>query len=334
MADSASAQKLRGGIDLGGTKIEAIVVDAANKVLGGSRHPTPTQGGPVDIAATMSVAMHEAAHAAAIDTESLDGVGVGSPGIVDSQAGTVSGARNLPGWEGTFALAATLEEHIHAPVVLGNDVHVATDAEFKLGAGQPYSSLIGVFWGTGVGGGLVLAGRPWTGRSDAGEIGHMVVRQDGRRCTCGRRGCVEAYAGRAAMEIHARKLVDQGKKTVLFDIMRERSRDRLTSGIWERALDAGDKMAAELIEDAVSALGAGIASAVNLLDFEAVLIGGGLGVRFGASYVDRIAAAMRPHLFRDERPPAVQLVGLGDLSGAIGAALLAPSRTSSAAQSK
>ena len=89
--------------------------------------------------------------------------------------------------------------------MVGNDVRVATQAEAKLGAGRHYKSLLGVFWGTGVGGGIVLNGEPWLGRGAAGEIGHMVVKQDGARCTCGRRGCLEAYAGRAAMEIKARK---------------------------------------------------------------------------------------------------------------------------------
>jgi glucokinase len=108
--------------------------------------------------------------------------------------------------------------------------------------------------------------------------------------------------------------------------MREHRHDRLTSGIWERAIEANDKLAHKLIDRAVSALGAGIASAVNLLDIEAVIIGGGLGVRFGQPYVERIAAAMRPHLFADDRPPRVHLAGLGDLGGALGAALVAPAR--------
>ena len=93
---------------------------------------------------------------------------------------------------------------------VGNDVQVATDAEFKLGAGKPYKSLLGVFWGTGVGGGLVLNGRDWIGRGGAGEIGHVVVKVGGARCPCGRRGCMEAYAGRAAMEARARRRVEEG----------------------------------------------------------------------------------------------------------------------------
>jgi len=202
-------------------------------------------------------------------------------------------------------------------------VQVATDAEMKLGAGRLYSSLLGVFWGTGVGGGLVLDGRPWTGRGGAGEIGHMVVEIDGARCTCGRRGCMEAYAGRASMEAHARKLHEErGRKTDLFRLMEKHERERLTSGIWARALEDGDRLAAEIIERAVRALGAGIASAVNLLDVEGVIVGGGLGIRLGHPYVKRIAQAMQPHLFVDSRPPHVHVAALGDLGGAIGAALL------------
>jgi glucokinase len=326
MSPAARTSRLRGGIDLGGTKIEAIVVDPHHKVLGSARGPTPTSGGPPEVADAIAGVMREAAVAAAIDIVDLVGVGVGSPGEIDAKAGTVTGAGNLPGWRGKFALGEKLEDLLGVPVALGNDVEVATNAEMVLGAGSPYQSFIGVFWGTGIGGALILERKPWFGRGDAGEIGHTVVHQGGRRCTCGRRGCVEAYAGRAAMEIHARKLHDAGRDTVLFEIMRERGRDRLTSGIWERALEANDELAHKLVDKAVNVLGAGIASAINLLDVEAVIIGGGLGVRFGEPYVERIAAAMRPHLFVEDRPPQVHVAGLGDLGGALGAALIAPRR--------
>jgi glucokinase len=313
-----------GGIDLGGTKIQAVIVDEQNKVLGEARRPTPTTGGPEDVAKEIATALRDAAKAAALEPAALQGIGVGSPGTIEG--GDVTSARNLPGWEGTFALAAALESALGVggiSIRIGNDVQVATDAEFKLGAGRPYDSLLGVFWGTGVGGGLILAGEPWTGRGGAGEIGHMVVEIDGACCTCGRRGCMEAYAGRAAMEEHARKLHEQkGRHTDLFKLMKEHDRTRLTSGIWSRALDREDELAIELIERAVGALGAGVASAVNLLDVEAVVIGGGLGVRLGEPYAKRIVKAMRPHLFADARPPHVHVAALGDLGGAIGAALL------------
>jgi glucokinase len=309
-----------GGIDLGGTKIQTVVVDEDYSVLGSARRPTPTSGGPADVAAEMVAAMRDAAKAAEMEPSALAGIGVGSPGTIDD--GDVSSARNLPGWEGTFPLAATLQAALGPQVRIGNDVQVATLAEFELGAGRLYDSLLGVFWGTGVGGGLILDRKPWRGRGGAGEIGHMVVEIDGARCTCGRRGCMEAYAGRAAMEEHVQRLVEKGRKTDLFKLMKERGRTRLTSGVWARALDHGDKLAQQLIDRAVGALGAGIASAINLLDVEGVIVGGGLGVRLGHPYAKRIAEAMQPHLFIDSRPPHVHVAALGDLGGAIGASLL------------
>jgi glucokinase len=309
-----------GGIDLGGTKIQAVVVDDDYSVLGSARRATPTSGGPPEVAGELEVALREAAQAAEVHPSDLAGVGVGSPGRVAD--GNVTEARNLPGWEGTFPLGPTLEHELGVEVKLGNDVLVATAAEFKLGAGRLYDSLLGVFWGTGVGGGLILERKAWRGRGGAGEIGHMVVEIDGARCTCGRKGCMEAYAGRASMERHVQKLVEKGRRTKLFDLMRERERTRLTSGVWARALEHGDKLAVQMLDRAVAALGAGIASAQNLLDVEAVIIGGGLGVRLGHPYAKRIAEAMQPHLFADSNPPQVHVAALGDLGGAIGGALL------------
>jgi glucokinase len=125
------------------------------------------------------------------------------------------------------------------------------------------------------------------------------------------------------MEARARREADKGAKTDLFKVMKQRGRARLTSSVWEQAYLQQDPLAVELLERAVKALGAGIASAVNLLDVEAVIIGGGLGVRFGQPMAERIATEMHPHLFNDDRPPAMRVAGLGDLGGAIGAAMLA-----------
>jgi glucokinase len=313
---------MRGGIDLGGTKIQAVIVDGDHAVRGEARVPTPTTGGPGDVAEAMAGALRQSAEAAGVETGELEGVGVGSPGDVDAEKGTVTSARNLPDWEGSFALADELSKALGTRVALGNDVQVATDAEALLGAGRPFRSLLGVFWGTGVGGGIVLDGRPWIGRGAAGEIGHVVVKRDGARCTCGRRGCMEAYAGRGSMEIRARAKEKKGSKTALFEIMKDRGRDRLTSGVWARALDRGDELAIELMDDAIAALGAGVASVQNVLDVEAIVIGGGLGIRLGEPYANRILDAMLPHLFVDSDPPAVCVAALGDLGGAIGASLL------------
>lgn len=316
---------LRGGIDLGGTKIQTAIIDPAGAVKGEARHPTPTEGGPADVAAAMAKALVEAAKNAGVESSDLEGVGVGSPGDVDEKAGTVSTARNLPGWEGSFPLAAALEKDLGTKVRLGNDVQVATEAEYALGAGQGLDSLIGVFWGTGVGGGLILGGKPWLGRGAAGEIGHMVIKRGGAKCPCGRRGCMEAYSGRAAMEAEARRRQEDGEKTDLFKLMEKHNKPRLTSSIWDRAIDSGDKVAIELIDRAIEALGTGIASAINLLDPEAIIIGGGLGLRFGERYMEPLLEEMRKHVFFDTMPD-VKMASLGDLGGAIGASLLVSNR--------
>jgi glucokinase len=319
---SSSPARLAGGLDLGGTKIQAVLLDEGHSVVAEARRPTPHEGGPDGVIQALASTLAEACAEAGVESGELAGVGVGSPGAIDADRGVVTGARNLPGEGAPIDMAAGLRELAGVPAYLDNDVTVAVNAEYRLGAARESASLLGVWWGTGVGGGIVLDGKTWQGRGAAGELGHVVVKVGGARCTCGRRGCLEAYAGRGAMEIRARHLHRRGHETELFNIMEKRGRTRLQSGVWARALEQGDAMAIELIERAVEALGAGVASAVNLLDLETVVIGGGLGTRLGEPYAERIAEAMQPHLFVDDRPPAVRIAALGDLGGAVGAALL------------
>lgn len=316
---------LRAGIDLGGTKIQVAIVDEKNNVLGTDRRPTPTTGTPDGVTDAMASSVKAALTNASVGLEQIAGVGVGGPGQIDYEAGTLTNAGNLPGWMITYPLAEQLSKRLNgAKVFLGNDVQVGVNAEVHLGAGREYNSLLGVFCGTGVGGGLVINREIWLGRGAAGEIGHMVVQgKGGKLCTCGRRGCMEAYAGRAAMEIQARKWKAKGRKTKLFKIMKKKGKPRLASGVWDTALKQGDPMAVELIDRAIWALGCGVASAVNLTDVQAVIIGGGLGIRLGQPFVDRIREAMLPHLIKAQDPPAVLLAELGDMGGALGAALLA-----------
>ena len=317
--------RLRGGIDLGGTKIQAVVIDGRNVVRGKARVPTP-RGGPPAVAAAMAETLRTSLLSAGASPGQLVAAGVGAPGAIDFATGAVSHSGNIPGWEGAFPLGRTLAEDLGVPVRIGNDVDVATEAEYRLGAGKGFRSVLGVFWGTGVGGGLVLNGQRWSGRGASAEIGHVVVQMDGRPCPCGRRGCLEAYAGRGAMELRARAAADKGTKTTLFEIMARRGKDRLASGVWEEALAQGDHLATRLIDEAMAALGAGVASANNLLDVDAIILGGGLGTRFGQPFADRLASEMLPHVFVPERPPPVLAAALGDLGGAIGAALGSQSR--------
>ena len=317
----------RGGIDLGGTKIQTVIVNGRGTVVAEARRPTPRSGGPAAIVAEMAATLVEAAEANGLDPRKIDGVGVGSPGAIDAKKGTVSSARNLDDWIDPYPVARELGKLLGGvPVAIGNDVQVATDAEFQLGAGKPYKSVLGVFWGTGVGGGIVLDGKPWLGRGAAAEIGHIVVQKDGAQCPCGRVGCLEAYAGRGAMEAAARSEIDGGRKSDLFQIMEKKGKERLASGVWAKALKEGDSLAVELVDRAIDYLAVGIASAVNLLDVEAVVLGGGMGVRFGDEYLDRLRERMLPSVFANDRPPALHVAALGDLGGAVGAALLAPSK--------
>lgn len=309
------------GVDLGGTNIQALVLED-DDVLGSAKMKTPVQGDKTLVLDVVAAAVHAALGEADRGIEDVAAVGIGTPGIVID--GTVGGASNVPDWYDRFELGELASNRLGVPVRVANDVTAAAVGEHHSGAGAGTENLLVVFVGTGVGAGLILNGQPYEGSvGGAGEFGHTVVVRGGAVCPCGRRGCVEAYAGRRAMALAAERAVAAGRHTILFDVQEELGKNRPTSGVFKTAVDRGDELAADLIDGAIDALGAGIASAVNLLDVDAVVVGGGLADKLGASFLFRLDAAMRPHLFL--QPPRVRLLTaeLGDLSGALGAALLA-----------
>jgi len=321
----ATAAPLTVGVDLGGTKIQAVVV-ASRRVVGQARHPTPqTTAAAVmaEIVETIKEAL-TATGAPAGASPRLRAIGIGTPGSVDGATGHVSQSSNVPGFLADVPLGPTVSAALgNVPVAVDNDVRVAVMGEFHRGAGRPFKNVLGVFVGTGVGGGLILDGKLRHGRGSAGEIGHTTVKPGGRRCPCGRRGCLEAYAGRLALEQAARRKQEQGHKTDLFEIMAAKGRDRVSSSVFADALEKGDKVTTRLIDDAVVALGIALANAQNLLDLEAIIVGGGLGDRLGPPFVARVAAAVGPNLRVPNHPPAILGTELGDLSGAVGAAVVA-----------
>ena len=302
------------GVDLGGTKVLAVRVDGAGDIVAQSKAKTPVQGGPMAVVDGIVKVVRE------LDPGGDAPVGVGAPGVVDVERGIVHAAPNLPGWTQPFGLGAALSEALGGVrVVVDNDVNVGTLAEHRLGAGQGASNVLGVFVGTGVGGGLVLDGRLRRGPTGmAGEIGHVVVRPNGRVCGCGGRGHVEAYAGRAGMERRARELEAKGHDTVLIDLAKVK---RMTSSVWAKALATGDRVAIELLDENVAALGQAIAGAATLLDIEHVVVGGGLTDRLGPSYVVRVGQAARAQVFAGHTLQVVP-ARLRDNAGALGAALL------------
>jgi glucokinase len=322
---------VRGGLDLGGTKIQAVIAGVGARVLGEARRETPREGGPEAVAGELAAALRDAAADAEVELEELATVGVGAPGLIDEATGSAGPLPNVAGWDEAFPLAHVLGNELGVRVVVTNDVAAAVEAELRFGAGRGLGSFLGVFWGTGVGGSVVLDGRLWRGRGAAGELGHVVAKPGGRRCGCGRRGCVEAYAGRGPLEERARKLARR-HQTVLFEIQQERGRPRLTSGVWHRALEQHDRLAERLLERAVEALGVGVGSALNLLDVEAVILGGGLGLKLGEPWLERIREAVLPHLLTSSRPAEFRMAALGDHGGALGAALLSADRYDAAAR--
>jgi glucokinase len=313
------------GVDLGGTKIQAVVVSAGG-VIGQSRHPTPNTDA-ADVVAEIVASIHSALDDAGIVAPTLHAIGIGTPGSVDVRTGHVSNARNVPGFMDDVALGPIVRAAFGGtPVLVDNDVRAAVMGEYRRGAGRPYRNLLGVFVGTGVGGGLILDGELRHGRGNAGEIGHTTVKPGGRRCGCTRLGCLEAYAGRLSIEQTARHRVEKGQKTKLFEIMERKGRDRVTSSVIADALDLGDRLTIELIDEAVESLGLALANAQNLLEFEAIIVGGGLGDRLGEPFVRRVELAMSTNLRTPHLPPVVLTTELGDLSGAVGATVLIEER--------
>lgn len=299
------------GVDVGGTNIEAGLVGADHTVLARAKAPTPTAGPDAVIDAI----------AALVDSlgQAPDAVGVGIPGVVHD--GAVRTVPNLANWHSTADLGELLQARLGVPVVLGNDADLGLLGEWLAGAAQDAQNVLGVWMGTGIGGGLILDGRPCPGsRGAAGEIGHLIVRAGGALCTCGRRGCVEAYAGRRAMQAAAEAMVDAGRSTSLFDIRDELGRTALTAKVWAKALAHGDQLATELFDLAIDTLGIGIASAINLLDPELVVVGGGLAEKLGQDLADRIAAAATPWMLQPHPKLRVVAAALGDDSGIVGAA--------------
>ncbi len=311
------------GIDLGGTKILAAVVSHKGKVLAEAKNPTPAKAGPEAVIAQIANTAEEAAHKANVAMKDVAGVGIGAPGVVDAVQGVVRFAPNLSFWE-EVPLGALVADRLKRPVVIGNDVDVATYGEYALGAGAGSKSMVGIFPGTGIGGALILNGKLHTGaRGSASEVGHMVLMADGPLCPCGRRGCAEALASRTAIERDLRAAMRFGRETVLSEIVGKG--ERIRSGALAKAARAGDALVLETLGQAGHYLGLLTASLVNMIDPEVIVFGGGLieaceewmmpAIRDTAMvhYINRLEAA-------DIR---IAVATLGDYAGVLGTAMLA-----------
>lgn len=297
------------GVDVGGTNIAVGTVDHRHRVLERAKGPTP-DGGPDDVLDEIVRLIRS------LDAEP-EAVGVGIPGVVHE--GTVLGVPNLPRWCDDVDLAGALRSRLGVPIAIGNDANAGLTGEWLAGAAAGVRNALGVWLGTGIGGALILNGEPYTGsRGGAGEFGHAIVRAGGALCVCGRRGCVEAYAGRRSLERTAATMVDAGRTTALARIRDGYGKSALTAKVWRDALEQGDALACELFDEALEALGIAAGSALNLLDLDLVVVGGGLAQKLGQPLADRLAAAAAPWTLRG--PTTFVAAALGDDSGLVGAA--------------
>ncbi len=325
------------GVDLGGTSVRAIVVPAAlprpavgpDRILGRVKTPTQFSRKPKAVIQEIADAVEEATAAAGLSLRDLAAVSVGAPGSVERDRGVVVEAPNL-GWR-NVPLGGMLEEILLVPVFVDNDVNVGVVGEHALGAGQGAQEMVGVFVGTGIGGGIISRGQLYVGsRGAAGEIGHMVLQVDGPRCPCGRRGCAEALASRTAMERDVRAAIRAGRRSVVPHLMKKHHKDRMTSSIIARALKRRDPVVREVFSRAQGYLGELVANVVNLFDPEVVVIGGGIADRFGEDFVGPIRERAQEGFLCQRKRGRVRIVpgSLGDDAGALGAVVLARRRLS------
>lgn len=304
---------LTAGVDIGGTNIEIGLVNDAYEVVDRAKKSTP-KSGPDDVVDTIVELI------GSFGDKPL-AAGVGIPGAVDGDK--IVKVPNLENWDSDHDFAGRLRKALGMPVALGNDANVGLLGEWLAGAAKGYDHVLGVWMGTGIGGALILEGRPYTGSlGSAGEIGHVIVRADGALCSCGRRGCVEAYAGRERMSETVRGLQKAGRKTRLFAIEDEEDKSRPTSKVWAKALEDGDEVAIEVFEEGIRVLGMGVGSVLNVLDLEQVVIGGGMAEKLGRSLAIKLRKATMPWVMAPDPKLDFVAAKLGDDSGVIGAAAL------------
>jgi len=314
--------RLAVGVDVGGTKVLAVLADRTGAILAETRHATPrTHDAPgVVVADAVAAAIDELAVTSGQDLAALP-LGVGVPGML-SYDGVVAFAPNLKSATGAD-LAAIMAARLGRHLVLANDADAAAIAEHALGAARGVDDFVMVTLGTGIGGGVFAGGRLLRGRAGfAGEIGHMVVDPSGPRCPCGRRGCWERYASGAGVARLAREAAAAGR---LNAIVAARGDDESVRGEdVTHAAAAGDKEALAVLEEVGWWLALGLANLVAVLDAGRFVLGGGLGEASGL-----LLPPTRRHLVglleAGEQRPVIEVVAaqLAGHAGAIGAALLA-----------
>lgn len=310
------------GIDLGGMSAKAALL--ANGVLcGKSSVKTSSENTPQETAAALVKLCMTATEKAGKKFENVDAIGIGSPGAIDSQTGSVVSWTNF-GWS-DVPLAELVQKFSGKRTFVVNDANAAALGEAKFGAGKKYRDSVLVTLGTGVGGGILIDGKLFEGYKCAGaEIGHMVIRQDGELCTCGRKGCFERYASASALIRRTKAEMSTNRDSAMWKIAETLNGvDGKTAFLAARQ---GDKAAQRVVDDYVAALGEGIANIVNIVRPEAIILGGGVSAE-GENLLKPLRTYLYPRIFaRDYAPLDVICAKLGNDAGLYGAAEFANER--------
>jgi glucokinase len=310
------------GIDLGGTSIKFGIVSPKGKVLYKGMLPVQAELGRNAILNDLNEAVERSLHHADKKGIEIEGIGAGAPGTVNINTGRIEGSSpNLPQMV-NVNLKRWFSRHFDFPVCVDNDANLMAWAEFKFGSARGYRNALCLTIGTGIGGGIILDGKLFHGSNFAGaEFGHMTICHNGRRCNCGGFGCLEMYASATAMVKEAKRLLKKDMKSIIHKMM-QKDQGKLTAKTLFEAEKRGDLLASEVINKTSEYLGSGIASAVNLLNPQVVVIGGGVS-QGGKSFIRRIEKEVKKRAFPSAtKNLKVVRAKLGNHAGFIGAAIL------------
>jgi glucokinase len=322
MAD-AGAKPLHIGVDLGGTKILAGVFQAGLRLVTTTKTSTKADRGPKAVIERIARTVRDAIDEADLEPRQIRAVGIGVPGSINAEEGRVIFSPNLPGWE-DIPIKRELEKALDLPVFVENDANVCTLGVHVGELGGKPRYLVGIFLGTGIGGGLILDGRLHSGfNHTAGEIGHMILEVGGPKCGCGNRGCFEALASRSAIVRRIQSAVKDGQKTLLTEMLDDNLQD-LRSGDLRKALKKGDKLVDKVIEDAAEYTGIAVGNIINLFNPQYIVLGGGLLDALEDEMMAIIVETAHDYAMPGSSK-GVEIIAskLGDYAGITGAAVLA-----------
>jgi len=318
---SKKSKKYVIGVDVGGTNVKVAVVGLqgkiyTKKVFSTRKHPHANELISILIDYIRAVICDYK-----ISKKNILGIGIGTPGLVDSERGIIHYLVNIKGFK-EVPLKRIIERKLGIPTFLDNDVNVMALGELYYGSGRGVENMICLTLGTGVGGGIIINGKLYRGSSlAAGEVGHITINEDGPRCNCGNNGCMETYVGNSYLVKNAVKRIKKNKKTLIYKLV-DGNLAKITPKIISSAADKGDRLAKELLKEAGRHLGVGLANIINILNPGKIIIGGGIA-EAGKILFDAIRDSVNERAMKVSRDAArIVKARLGKDAGLIGAAAL------------